>query len=106
MLVGLEIIASHFSRGRQEKYRSGFTWCDCDTPVVVRCSGSITCGDAILHHIFLEVISPTRDMWTERLKISFSFKPFKLRFANCLIVTGSGRTQLQYKTPQVELVMT
>lgn len=71
--------------GRQEKWRSGFTRCDCDTPAVVSCSGSVTCGDAMLHHIFLEVMSPTRAICGWDWKSVFPSNLSKFRFANCLI---------------------
>lgn len=48
VLVGLEIIASHFSRVKVEKVENWVYWCDCGTPVVgmhvLRCSLKNTCG--------------------------------------------------------------
>lgn len=78
--MGLEISASHFSRGKVGKVENWVYWCDCGTPVVgmhvLRCSLKNTCGyeTLILHHIFLEIILPVPDCGKE------SGFPFKSEF--------------------------
>lgn len=62
---GVEIIASRFSRGKWEKQRSGFPWCDRGTPAAGR-------------HVLAELtrFSATR----MRAEMCFSSKAFKSEF--------------------------
>lgn len=57
--VGVRKSLHHIYPKGQEKSRTRFTRCDCAAPTAgiyaARCTRGITCGNEMLHHIFLKL---------------------------------------------------